>query len=758
MSFLLKGFRFAKTFVTKAKFVNGLCFSAVGVFACLFVSNRALEATKSSHADELSSIARLAAQQIDPVAHDALKSPSDAKLDSYWQQIDRLAQVFSATANVSAIYTVRRSKSGFIYVLDTTPVGDANHDGMEDRSPFLDKVLRDPSAMSEAYRNGMGSVELRPIGSRRGVAISAFAPIRDAQGQIVGLVGVDRPYSYLKEELDHTNSITLVGCIVVTILAFLVSLATSRPDYNAAHSSQTAEVRRFRRRLLISGLVIGVSIVVVESTYAGLSGAAIDKSLDRERAGWEVLRRTEWTLEQVVLGTPNWEREAGQLGKLLVQQKKAWLIHALDKIKDTDPARAAEIARPVLVRLNNETANTEEEIARLQSSQREAVQRYARISIVALVLAIGCIVVLRVTSGQDERLVEAVEESNQVQNDYGNLVEAMPISLFAYARGAGLFSNRTWQEFFDAKPGENQIEAFVARVHPADRWRVQQELEGAERSQTSTTFDCRVVGSKGKNQVVETRVAPVTGPDGAFRHMLSFCLDMTQQRKAEQELRTMNAEVTQKNALLSRALAELEDNLGEVVRAMVRAIEAKDIYTAGHSERVMQYGVWVGEEMGLGPYELRILEMGLLVHDIGKIGIPDAVLTKPARLTNEEFDIIKLHPVLGANIMGGIKPFEECIPIIRGHHEKLDGSGYPDGLKGDEISVSVRIATVADIFDAMTSSRAYRKKIETQEVLDIMLSEVMEGKIDPAALNALIKVVERHGVIPQRQDGLAEAA
>lgn len=179
----------------------------------------------------------------------------------------------------------------------------------------------------------------------------------------------------------------------------------------------------------------------------------------------------------------------------------------------------------------------------------------------------------------------------------------------------------------------------------------------------------------------------------------------------------------------------------EAVQSLAIALEEKDYYTHGHSSRVSKISEAIGREMGFDEKGLRILRLGGLLHDIGKIGIPDSILNKPGKLTKEEFDIIKTHPAEGERILKPIIKEEGILHIVRHHHEMLDGSGYPDGLKGKEIPLPARIATVADVFDAMTSERAYRKPIEKEKVINHMLSET--GKhFDPSVMDAFVKVVK----------------
>ena len=145
------------------------------------------------------------------------------------------------------------------------------------------------------------------------------------------------------------------------------------------------------------------------------------------------------------------------------------------------------------------------------------------------------------------------------------------------------------------------------------------------------------------------------------------------------------------------------------IRALAMALDARDPYTAGHSDRVSALSVLVGREMGLAEDHLEVLRLGALLHDIGKIGVPDAVLRKPGPLTDEEFELIREHPTLGARILSSVPFLAAHLPIVEFHHERPDGQGYPHRLKGDEIPIAARIVHVVDAFDAMTSARAYRR-------------------------------------------------
>jgi putative nucleotidyltransferase with HDIG domain len=166
--------------------------------------------------------------------------------------------------------------------------------------------------------------------------------------------------------------------------------------------------------------------------------------------------------------------------------------------------------------------------------------------------------------------------------------------------------------------------------------------------------------------------------------------------------------VEQRTAELDRALSSLGDAYRSTLRALTAALEARDSETHGHSERVVNFSLRLGRELGLDAEQTRSLEFGSLLHDIGKIGVPDAILRKPAALTPEEWVRMREHPLHGQKILRSIEFLEGAAHVVAQHHERWDGTGYPLGLKGEEIDLNARIFAVADAFDAMTSDRVYR--------------------------------------------------
>lgn len=186
---------------------------------------------------------------------------------------------------------------------------------------------------------------------------------------------------------------------------------------------------------------------------------------------------------------------------------------------------------------------------------------------------------------------------------------------------------------------------------------------------------------------------------------------------------------------------ELEQAYLDTVKILRQTVEAKDPYTRGHSDRVSNYAVLLGKKLGLSDSELNTLKVGGLFHDIGKIGVPDSILLKEARLTDEEFSQIKEHPTIGAHILGNAKVFQDIIPIVKHHHERWDGKGYPSKLQGEEIPLLVRIVTVVDTFDAMTSNRSYRNALPLERVVE-EIKKCSGTQFDPNVASAFLEIID----------------
>ena len=197
------------------------------------------------------------------------------------------------------------------------------------------------------------------------------------------------------------------------------------------------------------------------------------------------------------------------------------------------------------------------------------------------------------------------------------------------------------------------------------------------------------------------------------------------------------------NKELQSTYEQLENSYLETIEILRNTVEAKDFYTKGHSDRVSAYSVLIGKKLGLSENDLKQLKIGGLFHDIGKIGIPDYILMKTEKLSDDEYSEIKNHPSIGVHILSNASIFSDIIPIIKHHHERYDGNGYPSKLRGNDIPYLARITTVADAFDAMTSRRSYRDSLS----IDFVKDELVNGKstqFDPEIVDVFLDILNNN--------------
>lgn len=201
-------------------------------------------------------------------------------------------------------------------------------------------------------------------------------------------------------------------------------------------------------------------------------------------------------------------------------------------------------------------------------------------------------------------------------------------------------------------------------------------------------------------------------------------------------IKKINSELKETNEKLEKAYLE-------TIQTLRFTVEAKDTYTRGHSDRVSEYSVLLGKYLGLSEDDIHLLRVGGLFHDIGKIGVPDSILLKTSKLTDDEYSEIKNHPKIGAQILSNATLFEKALPIVKHHHERYDGFGYPEKLAGENIPYLARIAAVADSFDAMTSKRTYRDSLP----LDVVINEIEKNKgtqFDPNIATVFLDILRNH--------------
>ena len=202
-------------------------------------------------------------------------------------------------------------------------------------------------------------------------------------------------------------------------------------------------------------------------------------------------------------------------------------------------------------------------------------------------------------------------------------------------------------------------------------------------------------------------------------------------------------EIKKVNDELKNTYEMLQNAYLESIQTLRYTVDAKDNYTRGHSDRVSEYSVLIGKALNLSENDLKTLQIGGLFHDIGKIGVPDSILLKESKLTDDEYSEIKNHPSIGAHILSTAKIFSDIIPIVKHHHEKYDGTGYPGRLAGTNIPYLARITAIADSFDAMTSKRTYRNSLPIETVIEEF--ERCKGtQFDPELADIFLDIVKNH--------------
>jgi putative two-component system response regulator len=191
----------------------------------------------------------------------------------------------------------------------------------------------------------------------------------------------------------------------------------------------------------------------------------------------------------------------------------------------------------------------------------------------------------------------------------------------------------------------------------------------------------------------------------------------------------------------SKRLLDQLESTESVVASLAQAVEAKDGYTEAHTERVSRYAQLVAAQVTVTEGTRLALKMGGMLHDVGKIGVPDHILNKPGRLTPDEWEVMKRHPVIGARICQPLRRSAELVPIVRHHHERLDGSGYPDGLRSPEISLGAQVMSIADFYDACTSNRPYRPAMPPEQAFELLRSLVRARQMDKDLVEIFLAVI-----------------
>jgi putative nucleotidyltransferase with HDIG domain len=269
-----------------------------------------------------------------------------------------------------------------------------------------------------------------------------------------------------------------------------------------------------------------------------------------------------------------------------------------------------------------------------------------------------------------------------------------------------------------------------------DVWTPVRSAAGRPLGAAQVTLDYRVLRSAvaGSQRTIWLTIVLVFG---ALWLLLALLV-----RGASLRLRRQNAELAARSRDLLATARELEQTLLETIETLNAAVEARDPYTAGHSQRVRRVALAIARELGLPAKTIGAIGTAALFHDIGKIGMPDSILTKPGPLSPAEAAIMREHVIRGAEIVARISSLQDAVPAIRHHHERWDGLGYPDGLSGQEIPIEAAVIALADAWDAMTTNRPYAVALELNEAM-LQIRAGREKQFNPAVVDAFWAVARR---------------
>lgn len=734
-----------------------MAFVIVGLSAGAALLKLSVDRYENDYRRELQGLASLAALTVDPRAHEALKNPGQMTSLLYQQEARKLGEIKSRLTDIRYIYTLGKSKAGYIFVADPTPPGDHDHDGVEDKSFLGDPYPEITSAARSCFERGVATVEAEPTEDRWGTFISAYAPIFGAEGEVVGVLGIDRHANDIAEHQRDLRNVVAGGILLVMVAGvffgwfFSRKMASSNenPGWLRYVTGSNLIFRATLLEVLLGCLALTVFIGAMQNLSRQGRISTNLANLHQEQLNLtQVKAKSDSILSADKVTSANLT-ELSEVGK---KMNLAWVYERLVEIQSQSSApeivkHLGKLSREVDYRL----IEAQQDLGAFQTELKLVQRNLVATFFIATLLSIGALMVVRAASIQQQDLVAAKTDCEWHQVAYRQVVENLPVGLFMVSDGRISFSNQTWDAQCDRMADSDRLQAIGQQLSDSDQASFLKTIRKAEESESSFETQLKLQKERGKILTLEARGIPLLNASGDFECLLCFTIDVSQRVRNQEILKGKNREVQSKNRMLSRAVSHLEDNFEAMTQALVKAVEAKDPYTAGHSERVMRYSLEIGRVLKLSVSDMKTLEIGTLIHDVGKIGIPDDVLTKPEQLSIEEYEIVQAHAANGARMVENVPVFKDCVPIIRWHHERLNGSGYPDGLVGEDIPLLVRIAAVADVFDAVTSNRAYRSAMSVSDAVDVLRTMANAGELDPELVEILAEIVMKEGVLEFRE-------
>lgn len=718
-------------------------FSIVGGCATLSVISFTLSRYNEDAQTQLLGLTKILSLQISTEQQIGLNR-TDEKL--YRKLNEGLEQISRQSDHVRRIYTLRKVDRNYEMVLDT----------QVERSMAIPASIFSPTAgisreAKDVFESGLPAVDRDIAWDRNGPYFTAYAPLTDSKGRVRAILAVDRDAKDIAGYMNSLQRATWMAFAMVFLLGALFSFIIVRQLARNAKSEAwlrgVVSSRKILRATLLELILAGLATAVL-----GL-GIYSQVRIGQLRAGENTSMSQSQSLEQYRNRIDRVLRDnTHDISGLRILSESAekdsltWLSKNLNS-----SIRANEGWRDPLWQAQAAIRTELENERKLRDSIRadigEMSEHMTSALVIAILLSFGSLILVRGAAKQQQELLIAKHDSQRHQVAYEQVATNLPIGFYTFRDDRVEDANSMWDTMVTRMPGEDRMMALERAVHEEDLPELKQVLWSAEDTNTPFHLRFRLRASMEEIRHYETRGLWVSKPDEGIDNILGFFVDVTDFVDVHEKLEYTNSEIQAKNLMLTRALTDLEDNFEAMVRSLVKAVEAKDPYTAGHSERVMRYSVAIGQVFGLSAHDLRVLERATLIHDVGKIGVPDAILNKPGKLTDEEFKVIQSHPGIGAQMVRGIPAFEECVPIILWHHERLDGTGYPDGLHSGEIPTLVRITSVADVFDALTSRRAYRAALGVDEALAILRKDAAAGILDGKIVETLADIVLRDGIL-----------
>lgn len=658
---------------------------------------------------------------------------------NYLAVTSALKLALASESSARRAYAVRQLDGMFYFAADPTPEGDFNQDGKQDKGSVMQPISDPFSTLLYAAERKVPTADSQPNGDARGSFIRAVAPIVSPRGNVLGFIVTEHT-------LPPTTTLSRSSAfwfMAAGLLVFSFAIGLSLAHYILPKGQQYQfRLASARAQAFAIAAALFAALGVAGFAYAAFGAIRLNRTVDNSTnltILLDALQHAQVTVLDIEERKPTVSdfavNKLTELGRLELASQLRALIQE-SEIENAKPRQLAAVEALFSKQISRTTHELRDNNLRMNAELNSVFVGLVS----AILLGIAATLFIRRTIGDLENRGRG---EFRADTEYKSILSSLPIGLLLWTENRVAYKNdeRILQLLF------NEANSLTPDLTKA-RDEITASLELAERGRQVVKRILEISHS-GSSVVYELQCQPVFTKDDSLEYVLGFVTNITETARFSERIRRKNSEIEHKNSLLEDALSQLERNFESIVRALVRAVEAKDPYTAGHSERVMQYSLWIGEHLGLGSYELRLLEMGCLVHDIGKIGIPDSVLTKPGKLNDEEFELIKKHPEYGANIVRNVDLFRECLPIILWHHERLNGTGYPDGLKGEEIPFLVRICSVADVFDAMTSTRSYRVGMPIEKVFSIIDGDVEKGHLDATVVQALKEVITVKGIITQ---------